>query len=66
MEHEKMVRDRLHRLGCEVELGTELVGFEQDEQGVTARVRRHQGEGIEAIEESIRASYLIGADGAKG
>jgi 2-polyprenyl-6-methoxyphenol hydroxylase-like FAD-dependent oxidoreductase len=39
--------------------GTELIGFEQDAEGVTATVRDAAGE------RQIRAQYLIAADGAR-
>lgn len=47
------------RRGSEVRYGTELSSFEQDDAGVTAVVRdRDTGES-----ETIRADYLVGADG---
>ena len=46
--------------GSAVSFSTELLSFAQDEQGVTAHVRdRVSGE-----ESTIRATYMIGADGA--
>lgn len=54
---ERLMRERLAELGAHVELGCELVGFEQDEEGVTARLASRAGE------ERVRARYLIGADG---
>ncbi|MEV4170499.1 FAD-dependent monooxygenase [Nonomuraea sp. NPDC049709] len=51
-----MLRGRLAELGGKVEHGTALTGFEQDERGVTARL----GTG-----ESVRARYLIAADGGR-
>ncbi|MCX4744154.1 FAD-dependent monooxygenase [Kitasatospora sp. NBC_01287] len=54
-------------LGCAQELGgelrfnTELVSFEQDDQGVTAQVRdRESGQ-----QRTVRADYLIAADGPR-
>ena len=45
-------------------MGTELVGFEQDEDGVTAELLdTRDGKNIK---ETVRATYLVGADGAKG
>lgn len=53
-----LLRERLAELGgAPVELGTELLSFTQDEDGVSAVVRR-QGR-----DERIRAGYLVGADG---
>lgn len=54
---ERIMRDRLAEMGHRVRFGCELIGFEQDEAGVTARLSGSHGE------ETIRARYLIGADG---
>jgi 2-polyprenyl-6-methoxyphenol hydroxylase-like FAD-dependent oxidoreductase len=51
---EGILRARLLELGVRVELGTELVGLEQDEHGVTARF---------STGETDRFDYLVGADG---
>jgi 2-polyprenyl-6-methoxyphenol hydroxylase-like FAD-dependent oxidoreductase len=56
---EQAMRERLTELGHGVEYGRELLGFEQDELGVTARIQRQDSE------ETIRARYLIGADGGR-
>ncbi|KAI6033336.1 FAD binding domain-containing protein [Pisolithus marmoratus] len=63
---EAIVREHLAKLGCTVELGTELVSFTQDEKCVRARVVRHRRDDGKEVEEIIEASYLIGADGARG
>lgn len=49
------------RLGAKVRFDNELLDFTQDETGVTARVRDR------AIDEiySVRAEYMIGADGGR-
>lgn len=47
-------------------MGTELIDFDQDDEGVNVKVRRLQGQDGTAQEETIRASYLVGADGARG
>nr|QKW93633.1 pentachlorophenol monooxygenase [Cystobacter sp.] len=54
---EEILRARLAGYGVRVELATELTGFEQDEEGVTATLV-HAGR-----TERVRASYLVGADG---
>jgi 2-polyprenyl-6-methoxyphenol hydroxylase-like FAD-dependent oxidoreductase len=54
---ERVLRDRLTELGHAPRYGHELTGFEQDENGVTARVATPDGE----LE--VRAAYLVGADG---
>jgi 2-polyprenyl-6-methoxyphenol hydroxylase-like FAD-dependent oxidoreductase len=56
---EEILRARLAELGGHVELATELVGFTQDADGVTATLR-HGG-----VDEVVRVDYLVGADGGK-
>jgi len=56
---EDVMRERLAELGCRPEFGTELVGFEQDADGVTARLVT--GAGAEAL----RVRWLVGADGGR-
>lgn len=55
---ERLLNKLLHRMGGTVERGSELIGFSQDADGVTARVRTREGERIE------RTGFLVGADGA--
>lgn len=64
--HERIIREHLKEYGCEVELGTELIGLEQDDEGVNVKVRRLEGNCDVQHEGTIRASYVIGADGARG
>lgn len=47
------------RLGLGIEWRTELVGFTQDAEGVTATLRHADGQ-----EETVRAAWLVGCDGA--
>ncbi|RYM10680.1 FAD-dependent oxidoreductase [Sphingobium cupriresistens] len=56
---ERILRERLAEFGRQVEFGCELIAFTQDEDGVTARIARTDGE------ETIRARYLVGADGGR-
>jgi 2-polyprenyl-6-methoxyphenol hydroxylase-like FAD-dependent oxidoreductase len=56
---ERVMRERLAEFGHAVEFGCELVGFEQDDEGVSARIVSKHGE------ERIHARYLIGADGGR-
>lgn len=56
---EGVMRERLFELGQRVEFGCELVGLEQDQDGVTARLSGKAGE------ETIRVRYLVGADGGR-
>ncbi len=56
---EILLRDRARELGADVRFSTELVSFEQDDTGVTAVLRdRRTG-----TERTLRADYLIAADG---
>lgn len=61
---EGVLRDHLARFGVTVELNTELVTLEQDEEGVTAHLKTTKG-GFEKMEE-FRAAWVIGTDGGKG
>ncbi|WP_405147271.1 FAD-dependent monooxygenase [Nocardia salmonicida] len=54
---EAILRARLAELGVRVEFGTALADFTQDDTGVTATLHR------DGTPETVRASYLIGADG---
>ncbi|MGK8522966.1 FAD-dependent monooxygenase [Nocardia asteroides] len=56
---EAILRDRLAEFGVRVELGTELVAFDQDHSDVTAALARG------GARETVRAAYLVGADGGK-
>ena len=58
---EPILRRSAEELGGRLEYGTELVSFEHDEEGVTARLRtRDDGE-----ERTVRAQYLVGCDGVR-
>jgi 2-polyprenyl-6-methoxyphenol hydroxylase-like FAD-dependent oxidoreductase len=57
---EPLLRDRARDLGAEHLFGTELVGFDQDDAGVTAVIRPRDG----GAERTVRADYLVAADGA--
>ncbi len=54
---EEILRNRLAEYGGRVELSTELTGFEQDDQIVTATLTRPGGA------ERVTAAYMMGADG---
>ncbi|MGK3992759.1 FAD-dependent oxidoreductase [Sorangium sp. So ce1024] len=56
---EAVMRERLAELGGYPELGRELKRFEQDGEGVSARIAGPAGE------ETVRARYLVGADGGR-
>jgi 2-polyprenyl-6-methoxyphenol hydroxylase-like FAD-dependent oxidoreductase len=55
---ERLLAAQLARHGTAVERSVELAGFEQDADGVTARLRTPDGERVE------RTAFLVGADGA--
>lgn len=58
---EPILRDTARDRGAVLRLGTEMVSFEQDANGVTVVVRdRETGQ-----EETLRAAYLIAADGSE-
>ena len=56
---EAAMRERLAELGHSPEFGCTLIAFEQDRQGVTARIAK-DGE-----EQIVRALYLVGTDGGR-
>ncbi|KIZ44020.1 MULTISPECIES: FAD-dependent oxidoreductase [Rhodopseudomonas] len=56
---EAVMRECLLELGHRPEFGCELIGFEQDADGVTARLRGQHGE------QTVRVRWLIGADGGR-
>ncbi|MFD1148877.1 aklavinone 12-hydroxylase RdmE [Saccharothrix hoggarensis] len=59
---EPVLLRRARELGADVRFETELVSFEQDDDGVTALVRdRPSGR-----EWTVRADYLVAADGHRG
>jgi 2-polyprenyl-6-methoxyphenol hydroxylase-like FAD-dependent oxidoreductase len=59
-QHERLLIARLEGLGVSVERRTELIGFTDVGDRVTARLR-----GAEGHEESCDASYIAGCDGAR-
>lgn len=56
---EGVLRERLAELGYQPDYGCELVGFEQDQDGVTVHLRGA------AVEETLRVRWLVGADGGR-
>jgi len=59
-QHERLLIERLERFGVFVERDTELLGFEQHSDGITAQLRLPDGE-----LHSCQACYLAGCDGAR-
>ena len=58
--HERFLIERLGEAGVAVERQTELVHFEETVDGVVGHLRRADG-----TEESCRAAYIAGCDGAR-
>ena len=56
---EQILRERLAAYGFQVELSTELTGFTQNSDGVTATLGRPDGT------EQIVVEYMVGADGGR-
>ncbi|KAF5383606.1 hypothetical protein D9615_003497 [Tricholomella constricta] len=65
---EDILRTALAELSCKVEVGTELVAFEQTANGVNVQLARHGADGSDVKGSPEHASYdwMIGADGARG
>ena len=59
-EHERLLIQRLQELDVSVERGTELLGYEEEGDHVSARLR-----GPEGREEACTAAYIAGCDGAR-
>src|SRR5947209_10921905 len=57
---EPVLRARAERLGGDLRFGTELVAFEQDEEGITATIRERASGGTR----TVRAQLLVAADGS--
>jgi 2-polyprenyl-6-methoxyphenol hydroxylase-like FAD-dependent oxidoreductase len=63
---ERILRDSLRRrFGVVVELGTELVNFEQSKDHVVVHLRKHLTDGDAFEEETVHAQYLVGTDGGR-
>ena len=56
---ERVMRERLIELGRRPQFGCELLGFDEDADGVTAHILSKSGE------ETIRTRWLVGADGGR-
>src|SRR5438105_2184787 len=57
---EPVLRARAECLGGDLRFGTELVAFEQDEEGITATIRERASGGTR----TVRAQLLVAADGS--
>jgi putative polyketide hydroxylase len=56
---EPILRAHAEGQGADVRFNTELVDFEQDPHGITARIRNR----VTSEETTVRAAYLVAADG---
>jgi len=56
---EPILRARSEQLGGDLRFGTELVAFEQDEDGITATIRERESSSTR----TVRAQFLVAADG---
>ena len=59
----QILQQHLEKYGIHVELNTELVGFEQNDDSVTARLLKRNGP--EELSETVSVPLLVGADGAR-
>jgi 2-polyprenyl-6-methoxyphenol hydroxylase-like FAD-dependent oxidoreductase len=57
---EPLLKSRAEELGADLRFATDMVSFEQDSDGVTARARERDTD----KEYTVRAKYMIAADGA--
>ncbi|WP_214410560.1 FAD-dependent monooxygenase [Sphaerisporangium fuscum] len=60
-EAEPAIAARARELGADIRFGTEMTGFEQDDDGVTVTVR----DLATGTVRTIRSRYLVAADGAR-
>lgn len=58
---EAILLTHIQSMGAVIRLNTELLSFEQDEQGISALLR----ERTSGDTQQVRASYLVGADGSQ-
>ncbi|HEY1887039.1 MAG TPA: FAD-dependent monooxygenase, partial [Roseiarcus sp.] len=58
-EHERLLIKRLQDLGVQVERSTELLGYAEEGDHITARLRGPDGESV------VTAAFIAGCDGAR-
>ncbi|MBO0794260.1 MAG: FAD-dependent monooxygenase [Ktedonobacteraceae bacterium] len=58
---EPVLRARAEQLGGDLRFRTELVAFEEDEEGITATIRERGSESTK----TVRTRFLVAADGSK-
>ena len=57
---EPVLRAQAERLGGDLRFGTELISFEQGEEGITATIRERESGSMR----TVRAQFLVAADGS--
>ncbi len=57
---EPLLKTRAEELGAEVRFGADMIGFDQDSNGVTAEIRERDN----GKTSTVRAQYMIAADGS--
>jgi 2-polyprenyl-6-methoxyphenol hydroxylase-like FAD-dependent oxidoreductase len=63
---ERILRSNLERrFGIAVELGTELLDFEQSKENVVVHLKKRPDSRNAFEEETVRAQYLVGTDGGR-
>lgn len=63
---EKFLHAALAKFGCQVELGSELISFEQADDRVHAKLTKPAPEGGDRVIENASFDWVIGTDGARG
>ncbi|KAJ7778102.1 FAD binding domain-containing protein [Mycena metata] len=61
--HEEILRTHLKTLSCSVELGSELLSFEQFPDHVVTHIVKTDSDG-NSVEEAMECGWLVGTDGA--
>ena len=63
---ENIIQTEMKKYNTSVELGVELVSFEQFDDRVEVKIRKQNIENSEFEEESSTYPWVVGADGARG
>ncbi|KAL4799412.1 FAD binding domain-containing protein [Aspergillus venezuelensis] len=63
-QHEKLLEERLNSLGVQVERGTELANFTENDSSITARLKRNGVRSKLGEHETCEATFIVGCDGA--
>ena len=63
---ENIIQTEMKKYNSSIELGVELVSFEQFDDRVEVKIRKRNAEDSEFEEESSTYRWVVGADGARG